>query len=82
LKPKLIYTGIRVKNMDDSVKFYTEVMGMKLRGTNSFDETGGEVAILASEVGGHWDSHWVGGLLPFHFFDHSGVGFVDHSAQL
>jgi catechol 2,3-dioxygenase-like lactoylglutathione lyase family enzyme len=39
--------------MDDSIKFYTEVMGMKLRGKNSFDETGGEVAILASEGGGH-----------------------------
>jgi lactoylglutathione lyase len=53
LKPKVIYTGIRVKNMDDSIKFYTEVMGMNLRGKNSFEATGGEVAILASEVGGH-----------------------------
>lgn len=53
MKSKLIYTGIRVKNMDESIKFYTEVMGMKLTGRTAIDVTSGEVASLASEDGGH-----------------------------
>jgi lactoylglutathione lyase len=53
LNPKLIYTGIRVKNLDESIKFYTEVMGMKLRGRSSFDVTGGECAGLVGEGGTH-----------------------------
>ena len=27
---RFIYTGIRVKNMDESIKFYTEVLGMEI----------------------------------------------------
>jgi lactoylglutathione lyase len=52
MKPKFIYTGIRVKDMDESIKFYTEVMRMKLRERNRLDATGGEVAIVVSEDGG------------------------------
>ncbi len=53
LKAKLVYTGIRVKNMDESIKFYTEIMGMRLKGRNQIDVTNGEVAGLVSEDGGH-----------------------------
>jgi catechol 2,3-dioxygenase-like lactoylglutathione lyase family enzyme len=50
LKPKLMYFGIRVKNMDESIKFYTEVMGMKLKERiPHFEMTGGEVAVVVSE---------------------------------
>ncbi len=38
--------------MEASIKFYTEVMGMKLKGRNSIDATSGEVAGLISEDGG------------------------------
>ncbi len=45
-----MYFGIRVKDMDESIKFYTEVMGMKLKERiPHFDTTGGEVAVVASE---------------------------------
>jgi lactoylglutathione lyase len=27
---RFIYTGIRVKNMDESIRFYTEVLGMEI----------------------------------------------------
>lgn len=48
-----MYTGIRVKDMDESIRFYTEVMGMKLKERNPhFDVTGGEVAVVVSEDGG------------------------------
>ena len=49
MKPKFIYTGIRVKDMDESIKFYTEVMGMKLKERTHFDVTGGEAAVVVSE---------------------------------
>ena len=53
MKPKLMYFGIRVKNMDQSIKFYTEVMGMKLKERiPHFDTTGGEVAVVVSEEKG------------------------------
>jgi catechol 2,3-dioxygenase-like lactoylglutathione lyase family enzyme len=38
--------------MEESIKFYTEVMGMKLKDRNSIAETGGEVAGLVNEDGG------------------------------
>jgi catechol 2,3-dioxygenase-like lactoylglutathione lyase family enzyme len=53
MKPKLIYTGIRVKNMDESIKFYTQVMGMTLRDRQSIDATSGEVAALTTGDGKH-----------------------------
>jgi lactoylglutathione lyase len=53
MKAKLIYTGIRVKDMDESIKFYTQVMGMNLTGKSFIEATGGEVAGLESESGGH-----------------------------
>ena len=30
MKPKFSYTGIRVKNLDESVKFYTRFLAMRL----------------------------------------------------
>jgi catechol 2,3-dioxygenase-like lactoylglutathione lyase family enzyme len=45
-----MYFGIRVRNMDESIKFYTEVMGMKLKERiPHFDMTGGEVAVVVSD---------------------------------
>ncbi len=52
MKGKLTYTGIRVKDMDDSIGFYTKVLGMKLMGRNKIEATNGEVASLLSEEGG------------------------------
>lgn len=46
---RFIYTGIRVKNMDKSIRFYTEVMGMKVAEKREKTEpTKGEVATLKS----------------------------------
>jgi len=53
MKAKLTYTGIRVKDLDASVKFYTKVLGMKEVGRNRIDAANGIVVDLVSEDGGH-----------------------------
>ena len=52
MKAKFIYTGIRVKDLEASVKFYTTLLGMKVRGRNTIDATKGTVVELVSEEGG------------------------------
>jgi len=44
----MIYTGIRVKDMDQSIAFYTEILGMKLVERQKTPQTEGEVATLRS----------------------------------
>ena len=53
MKGKLTYTGIRVKDLDASVKFYTTVLGMKEAGRSTIDAAKGTVVNLVSEDGGH-----------------------------
>jgi catechol 2,3-dioxygenase-like lactoylglutathione lyase family enzyme len=53
MKSKFGYTGIRVKDLDASIKFYTTVLGMTARSRETFDETNGVVVDLLSEDGGH-----------------------------
>jgi lactoylglutathione lyase len=46
---RFIYTGIRVKNMDQSIRFYTEVLGMKIdEKRERMEPTKGEVVTLKS----------------------------------
>jgi lactoylglutathione lyase len=47
-----MYTGIRVKDLDESIRFYTEVMGMKLKERFQNEATGGEIATVVGEDGG------------------------------
>ncbi len=44
----MIYTGIRVKDMEESIKFYTEVLGMELKEREAAPQTHGESATLKS----------------------------------
>lgn len=43
------YTAIRVRDLDRSVAFYRDVLGLKLLGRSQAHETKGEIAALASE---------------------------------
>jgi lactoylglutathione lyase len=52
LKATFTYTAIRVKDLDESLRFYTQVLGMKETGRSSIGATGGQVASLVSEDGG------------------------------
>lgn len=48
MPPRLIYTGIPVKGMDESIKFYTEVLEMRLLDREKYPQTQGECATLQS----------------------------------
>jgi len=52
MKTKFTYTGIRVKDLDASVAFYTKVLGMKDLGRGTVGATKGRSASLATEEGG------------------------------
>ena len=45
---RFTYTGIRVKDMDESVAFYTKVLGMRLQFRMKLKKTNGEYALLQS----------------------------------
>jgi lactoylglutathione lyase len=46
--PRMIYTGIRAKNMEESIRFYTELLGMQLIERKKTPQTHGEWATLRS----------------------------------
>lgn len=52
MKTKFTYTGIRVKDLERSVDFYTKVLGMKESGRSKIEPTGGEVVSLTTDEGG------------------------------
>ena len=52
MNPKFTYVGIRVKDMDESISFYSKLFGMKLAGKSRIDVTHGEVVTLVTEEGG------------------------------
>lgn len=52
MKTKFTYAGIRVKDLDESIRFYTQVLGMKEIGRNKIETAKGQVVSLATEDGG------------------------------
>lgn len=46
------YVGIRVKDINESVAFYTKVLGMVERGRSRIDAASGDVAVLEPAGGG------------------------------
>ncbi len=52
MKTKFTYTGIRVKNLEESVRFYTQVLGMKERGRGKVEASKGQTVDLVTEDGG------------------------------
>jgi lactoylglutathione lyase len=53
MKAKFVYTGIRVKNLEESVKFYTSLFGMKELDRSTIESVKGTVVDLAMEDKGH-----------------------------
>ena len=53
MKAKFTYTGIRVRDLDATVRFYTQVLGMTVRSHDAFDITKGTVVDLVDGEGGH-----------------------------
>jgi lactoylglutathione lyase len=52
VKGKFTYVGIRVKDLEKSIDFYTKLLGMKLMGRGKIEQTKGETVGLQSEEGG------------------------------
>ncbi len=53
MKTKFIYTGIRVRDLEKSVKFYTGLLGMKELGRSTVAAAKGTVVNLAMGEDGH-----------------------------
>ncbi len=54
MKPRFGYTGIRVRDLDGAIKFFTKYLGMRLRSRVKASWTKGEFASLVSEGEKHW----------------------------
>ena len=52
MRTKFTYTGIRVKDLEKSVNFYTKVLGMKESGRSKIEQTKGDVVSLTTDEGG------------------------------
>ena len=52
MKAKFTYVGIRVRDLERSVDFYTKLLGMKVKGRGKLEQTKGETVGLESEEGG------------------------------
>ena len=84
------YTGIRVRDMDRSIDFYTRLLGMKLRFRLRIPEVRGEVAWLWSRRGGpplelNWyapTSKWATRYIPGEGLDHLAFRTNDLRAAL
>ena len=60
------YTGIRVRDLDRSIDFYTRVLGMTLQSRTRIRETKGAVALLKSPRGKQWlELNWYAPDSPF-----------------
>ena len=80
MEAKLIYTGIRVKDMEKSIEFYTKVLGMRVTGRTKIEATKGETVGLVSEEGGHLlELNYYGEGSEFHTKYSAGDG-LDHLA--
>jgi catechol 2,3-dioxygenase-like lactoylglutathione lyase family enzyme len=80
MKTKFTYTGIRVKDLEKSVDFYTKVLGMKENGRSKIEQTGGETVTLTTHEGGPvLELNWYGKGSKFNT-EYSVGESVDHLA--
>ncbi len=90
MKSTLTYTGVRVRDLDAAIDFFTRVMGMKLVGRHASEWTKGEFANLRSGDDRQWlELNWYpeGGPVegPFRegdVLDHLGFEVEDLAAAL
>lgn len=52
MKAKFTYVGIRVKDVEKSIEFYSKILGMKVVGRSKVPQTKGETVGLQSGEGG------------------------------
>jgi lactoylglutathione lyase len=71
MKSKFTYVGIRVRDLEQSIKFYTQVLGMKLKGRSRIESTKGETVSLETEDGGF--------TLELNYYDKNSPYFTEYS---
>ena len=54
MKAKFGYTGLRVRNLDEGIKFFTELLGMQVKARVKAPWNKGEFANLITGNGKHW----------------------------
>jgi len=80
MKSKFTYAGIRVKDLERSIDFYTKLLGMKVVGRGKVEQTKGETVGLASEEGGFiLELNYYAEDSPYNFEYVTGEG-LDHLA--
>ena len=52
MKADFVYTGIRVRDLERSIAFYTKILNMQVTGRQKIKEVDGEVVSLRSKKGG------------------------------
>jgi len=52
MKSKFTYVGIRVKDLEKSINFYTAMLGMNVKNRSKITQTKGEAVTLETEDGG------------------------------
>jgi len=52
VKSKFTYVGIRVKDLEKSIDFYTTLLGMQVKGRSRIEQTKGETVSLETEESG------------------------------
>ncbi|HET6360963.1 MAG TPA: VOC family protein [Gemmatimonadota bacterium] len=53
MKPKLLHTMVRVKDLDRSVGFYTEVLGLREQRRRVLEKADATLVFLTDEAGSH-----------------------------
>lgn len=71
MKSKFTYVGIRVKDLEKSIGFYTKLLGMKVKGRNRIEKSKGEVVSLESE-----DSAFE---LELNYYDNDSPYYTDYT---
>jgi lactoylglutathione lyase len=52
MKSKFTYVGIRVRDLEKSITFYTQLLGMHEKGRSTIQQTRGETVALETDDGG------------------------------
>ena len=52
MKSKFTYVGIRVKDLEKSIDFYTKLLRMNVKGRSKIEQTKGETVALETDDGG------------------------------
>ena len=53
MKPSLLHTMVRVKDLDESVRFYTEVLGLREQRRKVLEKADATLVFLSDETGHH-----------------------------